>query len=277
MTLLYLKFENKQIITYKIFFSIEADSAKGFSVSDFGGKNETKSTLSGILNKNTKSFIFQETDLIYTKANYLEFDEFCNVHFKIDSNIIENPNKEINVNFIGKFNDGLECASGELSLFFVENIKKKITKLKKKISNKKVIKKVLGDSLQKSIINSLDSIHKSLENKQGKINKSENSLSININIGDEIFLKDLGHEDGDEVIINYDNTNDTIVLTKQGSKLKINSSNIFGKLTLIGHKEGSRPTIPLKLIISNKGEIKTDLFLLLKKKKKVNIYYQNNK
>ena len=121
----YLKFENKQIITYKIFFSIEADSAKGFSVSDFGGKNETKSTLSGILNKNTKSFIFQETDLIYTKANYLEFDEFCNVHFKIDSNIIENPNKEINVNFIGKFNDGLECASGELSLFFVENIKKK--------------------------------------------------------------------------------------------------------------------------------------------------------
>ena len=53
---------------YEINIFEEKGIVNGFSITDKGGKNETKSDISGIYNRNTKTYKLKETQVLSTKS-----------------------------------------------------------------------------------------------------------------------------------------------------------------------------------------------------------------
>ena len=74
--------EESQIISYKIQFNLEKNNfIEGYSYTDIGGENETKSYIRGYYNNKNKKIQFKESDILYTKSKFLP-EEFCFVSFK---------------------------------------------------------------------------------------------------------------------------------------------------------------------------------------------------
>ena len=60
--------ENNKPITYSIHFDKINNKVNGYSVTNIGNENETKSDLSGLYFKNDKSFQLIENSVIATKS-----------------------------------------------------------------------------------------------------------------------------------------------------------------------------------------------------------------
>ena len=242
----------------------------GYSISDRGGVFETKTSLKIQKRKNT---IYVEEDrIIYTKADFSTFDDFCLMSFETNDIKLFNK-KKIKSSFNGFFRDGTSCISGFINLMSSNFIEKKILKTEKRIEKSKIINKILKDSIER-IKKKISKISTTLNNKTLRLTKNE-EIRVNFNKYSKIYIQDWGSVDGDKIgaEINGEIQND-ILLLKEKIKLPINK--VESSIKLIGLDHGKSPPITAKITIENKKMGNITIKLLLKAKESCYIYLTNN-
>lgn len=184
-----LKLNAKDIITYRIVFTVVKGKIDGFSITDLGGNHETKNKITGSYNEKTKEIIFKEEDILYTKSN-LSDNIFCFVNFSGKVKVIDSNNK-IEGDFKGYFKNKISCIDGKLFLVGIKKIEKKLKGLNKKVQKNKSIDKVTKEKVNPIAL--LDSL---------KINSLTKNQNLNVFVySDEIEIQiwDAKIEDGDKV------------------------------------------------------------------------------
>ena len=123
-------------ISYEISINTERGIVNGFSITDKGGKNETKSNIIGIYNQNTKTFKLRETKVLSTKSKS-NIETFCYINMEV-SVYRKHKLKSYEGTFIGLYSNGDTCAKGEIALIEQEKLNKTKKKIVKKIKKQKI-------------------------------------------------------------------------------------------------------------------------------------------
>ena len=158
----------------------------GYSITNHGTKDETKSEIQGVFFKDDKSFQLQETQIIYTKSE-APINSFCYIRMNLK---LKNrfTKKKLEGNFSGNFLDSSECAKGKILLAEKSIIEKKIKKIEKKIE--KQIKK--DEIIETSILKDGDSLSIKWQAKYITIkiwdSNEEDGDRINLSVNKDIIL-----------------------------------------------------------------------------------------
>ena len=158
----------------------------GYSITNHGTKDETKSEIQGVYFKDDKSFQLQETQIIYTKSE-APINSFCYIRMNLK---LKNrfTKKQLEGNFSGNFLDSIECAKGKILLAEKSIIEKKIKKIEKKIE--KQTKK--DEIIETSILKDGDSLSIKWQAKYITIkiwdSNKEDGDRINLSINEDIIL-----------------------------------------------------------------------------------------
>ena len=217
-----IKLNDSSVITYKIKFTSFNGLIKGYSLTDFGGAHETKSSISGFYNESTKSLAFKETHIIYTKSPISEND-FCFINF-LPVKFKLHKTKHFKGPFKGKFPDGETCINGEIYLNSVEQISKQIKKVSKLVNKSKK----LNDSIKAEFnqVKLLDSVNLNILKKNQITSIFSNMEYVKLRIfdggkldDDKIMLK----INGKIKLLNYtvEKTEKEILIPLEGKKTEI--------------------------------------------------------
>lgn len=173
--------ENGTPIMFEMEFIEDKGMVNGFSITGKGTPDETKSDVSGIFNKNTKTYKLKETQVLSTNSE-ADLNTFCYISMEI-TELGKLSLKRYEGNFTGYFTNGDTCASGKIILMEKEKLEKKVEKIKKKVE-KKIEKQ------KKEEINVLST----------KILKDGDDMLINC-YSDKItiYIWDANQEDGDKI------------------------------------------------------------------------------
>jgi hypothetical protein len=125
---------NNTPISFKLKIIEHKGIVSGYSITNIGTKDETKSQISGLYFKSDKSFQLQETKIIYTNSEAPK-NTFCYISMNL-SFVGVLRKKRLEGTFRGNFLDSIECAKGKVILIEDAKIKKKIEKIKKIIEKK---------------------------------------------------------------------------------------------------------------------------------------------
>lgn len=218
--------DSTTFISYNLHFTIHDDKISGHSISDFNGPDETKSTISGTIDKDKLEV--NELDIVYTKSNFEEKD-FCLLKFNLE---LINNEKGLSGTFFGTYDDSTACVSGRLEMvdsLSLKKMKKKVNRGKETPHPKKI--KTITEEKNLSFTTKLDELQFSIWD-QGKIDNDIVSIYQN----DTLLLN------------NYTLTREPILIDV---KLK-EGKNVF---RLVAINEGSLPpnTTRLKLISGAKA------------------------
>ena len=176
-------------LSYRLTFDKVNDSIRGYSLTDYTGKHETKSNIKGYYDKKNNRLTFSEYDIVYTKSPVVQKD-FCFVHFEGKVRNLDRTGA-FSGEFKGKYADGSKCLDGEILLNDQGKIAERLAKLDRKIQRTGRI----ADSVKQkvSVGRVLDTISRNI------IAKNEN---LNIYTRDQkikLVIYDAGKEDGDQV------------------------------------------------------------------------------
>ena len=182
---------NNQIINFNIVFVEKNGIVNGYSITNKGLKDETKSIISGVYYRNNKTYQIQETKILYTKSEE-DLNSFCYINMSLQTKG-RFRNKRLEGKFEGRFLDGKQCASGEIAMMEKRKIEKKIKKINKRIKkvNKESETQIISDTTNTTI------------------NWKNNMI--------ELLIWDFGNEDGDRIEIKI---NDEIILSNYETKNK---------------------------------------------------------
>ena len=196
------------VFPYEINLSRIGRTVSGYSISDKGGANETKSLLE--TRKVNNQLYFREKEIIYTKADYSTFDDFCLVSFNVDENQLFKSNK-LNIDFSGYFTDEKPCIDGRLNLVSTSFIEKKVSKVERKVDNSSIVNKNFGDSLKliKAKITKLK--NKFVANQHEIHLKANNIIRFNLNEPYEVFIKDYNIPDGDIIQVKINDGSEKLI------------------------------------------------------------------
>ena len=182
-----LMLNNNTPISFKLELIEDEGIVNGFSITNIGTKDETKSEITGLYFKTDKSFQLQETQILETKSE-APLNTFCyiNMNLSFQGSF---RSKRIEGDFVGNFLDSTKCASGKIFLMEEKKIKKKIRKIKKKIE-----KMSPEDFENTNLI------------QQTRILKDGDDFSINTtNKKITLIIWDANSEDGDKVELKINN------------------------------------------------------------------------
>lgn len=184
-----IKLNDSSFISYRLTFDKVNDSIKGYSLTDYTGKHETKSNIKGYYDEKNNLLTFSEYDIVYTKSPVVQKD-FCFVHFEGKVRNLDRTGAFSGA-FKGKYADGSKCLDGEILLNDQGKIAERLAKLDRKIQRTGRI----ADSVKQkvSVGRVLDTISRNT------IAKNEN---LNIYTRDQkikLVIYDAGKEDGDQV------------------------------------------------------------------------------
>ena len=236
-----LLLDEKSMYSYRLEFNIDKDSIRGYSYTDLGGLNETKSYIYGIFNKRNNQISFEEKDVLYTKSD-VGTDEFCFI--KSTGKLVLKSRKNVfESSFEGIYNDGEICASGKIKVVGLKFLKKKINKTYKKIKKIKKIDSVVKEKLKPERV----------LNKFGKTNLSSDEIIT-------VFMKnkkvrfqiwDYGKEDGDivDIYINGKKSLPNVKLKKEKKSLYINLKKGLNKIKVTTVSAGKIKTNTAKIKI----------------------------
>jgi len=129
-----LTLENGTPLMFEMEFIENKGIVNGFSITGKGTPDETKSDISGIFNKKTKTYKLKETQVLTTNSE-ADLNTFCYINMEI-SEIGKLSLKRYEGNFTGYFTNGNKCASGKIILMEKEKLEKKVEKVKKKVEKK---------------------------------------------------------------------------------------------------------------------------------------------
>ncbi len=127
-----IELENKTYINFKMNFDITGTKIEGYTITDYNGPHESKSSILGSYDKKTDKITFRELSILYTKSPITELD-FCYIYFTG-----EIKKDRLNGTFKGFYDDLTKCLNGSIYGSRIANAEKEKEKLLKKVS--KVIK-----------------------------------------------------------------------------------------------------------------------------------------
>ena len=222
----------------------------GYSITNHGTKDETKSEIQGVYFKDDKSFQLQETQIIYTKSE-APINSFCYIRMNLK---LKNrfTKKQLEGNFSGNFLDSSECANGKILLAEKSIIEKKIKKIEKKIE--KQLKK--DEIIETSILKDGDSLSIKWQAKY-----------ITIKIWDS------NKEDGDRInlSINKDIILDNYETKNKAKKIKYKLKEGRNKILIEARSLGNSPPNTSRIELIDKKK-KYPLLTQLKLNKSIKIY-----
>ena len=193
--------EKNKPITYSIHFNKINNKINGYSMTNIGNQNETRSKLSGIYFKSDKSYQLVETGIIETKSK-TDSNSFCFIKIQLFEKG-KLGNKRLEGNFTASLKNDSICTKGKVLLIPKKKIEKKLKKIEKKI--KKIEKKISNDL--------------PLENETNTILKSEDEhLLYCKNQIIKIEISDADLEDGDRIELKI---NDNVILDNYTTTKKI--------------------------------------------------------
>ena len=173
--------ENGSALIFEMEFIQDKGIVNGFSITGKGTPEETKSDISGIFNRNTKTYKLKETQVLSTNSE-ADLNTFCYISMEI-TELGKLYLKRYEGNFTGHFTNGDTCARGKIVMMEKEKLEKKVEKVKKKIE-KKIEKQ------KKEEINVLST--KTLKDGNEMIIKCYSDKII-------IYIWDANQEDGDRI------------------------------------------------------------------------------
>ncbi|WP_276133439.1 hypothetical protein [Polluticoccus soli] len=113
--------------TYKLQFKDSAGTIKGFSITDIGGKNQTRSAVTGSINESKKELVFREVNISNTKSTAAR-DSFCFVHARLKLAGMK-KGKALKGRFTGYRSGGKsQCAKGSIVLYSATDVLDKLMK-----------------------------------------------------------------------------------------------------------------------------------------------------
>ena len=222
----------------------------GYSITNHGTKDETKSEIQGVYFKDDKSFQLQETQIIYTKSE-APINSFCYIRMNLK---LKNrfTKKQLEGNFSGNFLDSIECAKGKILLAEKSIIEKKIKKIEKKIE--KQTKK--DEIIETSILKDGDSLSIKWQAKYITIkiwdSNKEDGDRINLSINEDIILD------------NYETKN-------KAKKIKYKLKEGRNKILIEARSLGNSPPNTSRIELIDKKK-KYPLLTQLKLNKSIKIY-----
>jgi hypothetical protein len=257
-----LNASDKTVIAYRLVFTENNGTINGYAVTDIGGIYETKNTIKGSYNKNSKVLNFKETDVLYSKSKLNE-NTFCFVNFTGKVKLVS-ENSKLEGDFKGFYDNNKPCINGTLSLIGSKRLYKLFEKVNSKIQNSKKF----DDNLKQKVnpIKILDSL---------KLNNLTKDQNLNVFFKSEniaIFVWDNQMEDGDKVNIFQNNVLILKDFEISNKKKKIDvvlsqEINIF-RIEAINEGEKSPNTASIQLV--DKDRV-FDLVSVLKKGEKTSI------
>ena len=244
--------ENNKPMSFSLDLIEKNGIVSGYSLTNLGTKDETKSEIQGVYFKEDKSFQLQETQIIYTKSE-APINSFCYIRMNLKQKN-RFTKKLLEGNFTGNFLDSSECAKGKILLAEKSIIEKKIKKIEKKIE-----KKLEKDEIIET-----------------KILKDGDNLNINWKAKYlTIKIWDSNQEDGDKINleINSDVILDNYETKNKAKKIKYKLNNGKNKITIQASSLGKSPpnTSRIELIDKNK---KYPILTQLDLNKSITIYIE---
>ena len=178
---------NNTPISFKLELIEKKGVVNGFSITNIGTKDETKSEITGLYFKTDNSFQLQETQILSTKSE-APLNTFCYINMNLSFKG-KFGTKRLEGTFIGKFSNDTECARGKVILMEEEKLKKKIDKIEKKIEK-----------------NYLETVPDANLVQQTKILTDGDDFSVNWeNDKLKLFIWDANKEDGDKIELKINN------------------------------------------------------------------------
>ena len=214
---------NGNPIAFEINLTQEKGIVNGFSITDKGGKNETKSDISGIYNRNTKTYKLNETQVLSTKSE-ADLNTFCHINLVVKEKG-KFQLKRYEGTFVGLFTNGDTCASGDIVLMEKERLEKITEKVENKIEKYKK-KQTNSEVLDTKVLKEGDEMY---------IQWNSNKLTI--------YIWDANTEDGDKVNLSI---NDKIILSdyitrKKRKKIKHHLKRGENKIKIEAINVGENP------------------------------------
>ena len=125
-------------ISFQIQFIEDKGYVNGFSITNIGTVDETKSEISGFYFKSDKSFQLQETQILYTKSE-APLNTFCYINMNLSFTGLFGK-KQLEGTFTGNYLDSTKCANGSVILMQEKEDQKENYKNRKNF--KKKLKKI---------------------------------------------------------------------------------------------------------------------------------------
>ncbi len=220
----------KLVISYRLVFSENNGSIKGYSVTDLGGNNETKNLISGFYNKKTKVISFKEEEILYTKSTFSN-DMFCFINFTGTVKLSQ-KNSKLEGNFSGMFKNKKKCIDGSLLLIGSVKLYELLDNINNKIQKSKKVAPAIKQTVNPIAV--LDSL---------KVNNLIKDQNLNVftkfNVL-ELEIWDAKKEDGD--VINLFNNDKLIlsnfVIVNKRKKIIVNLDNGKNVFRIVAVSEG---------------------------------------
>jgi hypothetical protein len=234
---------------YEINITRLGNVINGYSISDKGGTSETKTTFE--VKTIRDRIYFKEQEVVYTKADYSTFDDFCLVTFNLNEKELFTA-KNLNIDFLGVFTDGASCINGTIQLVSKDFIEKRFAKTEKMMDNSNLVNKKLGDSLEiiKEKINALKNQFIA-PNDEISLTK-DNVLNFNLEEPYKVYIRDYKLFDGDIIHVkSNDKEGENIKILESETYFEIDVDKKKNTLEIKGIDEGEIPPITAAIIIEN--------------------------
>ncbi|MAP79522.1 MAG: hypothetical protein CL526_00395 [Aequorivita sp.] len=201
-----IELENKTFLNFRINFNITDSKVEGYTITDYNGPHESKSSIVGSYDERTNKLTFREVNILYTKSPITELD-FCYIFFTG-----EMKKNRLVGSFKGFYEDLEKCLDGTIIGTRIEKAEKRKEKLLRKVN--RVVK---NDNEKSEVTQQINALKFS---EQRGISANEN---INV-FWEGSYLKaliwDAGTVDDDIIEISKDGTNPVTIHPKKEPVIK---------------------------------------------------------
>lgn len=244
-----IKLNDSSFIPYKLAFEELDGRVQGYSISDMGGKHETKSNIKGTYDKETKQFSFAEFNIVYTKSPIEELD-MCLVNFSGKMRNLE-KNKAFSGDFKGLYPDNSTCLDGMILMSNARKVEERMAKVDAKIQKSKKYSQEIKDKVSAKRI--LDTLTMSIVKKDENLNIFTKSKEVVISIYDS------GKVDQDRINLYVD---DVLILedyaiTRAKKEIPIDITKNATVVRVEAIDEGTSPPNTVKVEIKDGNDLIT--------------------
>ena len=224
-----IKLSDSAFISYRLAFEEVDGRIEGYSLTDMGGKHETKSNIKGRYDETEKILSFQEYDIVYTKSPIDEFD-MCLINFEGKLRNLK-KSKAFSGDFRGLYPDGKTCKDGMVIVSNARKADKRIEKFDKKVQKSKKVSQEVKDKI--SMRRALDTLTMSVVKKDENLNVFTKTKKLIISIYDAGKVDDDRvniYVDGKLILENFsilaDKKEIPITITKEFTRVKVTALNV---------------------------------------------------
>ena len=228
-----LTIKDRSPLAFEMELTKKGGIVNGFSLTGKGTSDETESDISGIYNRNTKTYKLKETQVLSTKSE-ADLNTFCYIHMELTEKG-KFKLKRYEGTFTGFFTNGDTCATGVIILMEKEKLEE-ITKI----------------------------VEKKIEKQQKKVDKNEVLSTKLIKEGDDmyiqwnsdkltVFIWDANTEDGDKIdlVINGKEILNDFSTTKKRKKIKYKLKDGENKIEIKAKNVGKNPPNTSRIELSD--------------------------